>query len=191
LHPILFNYKYKAMAEDKKEKWMNYLALSTVIFAVCATLSTFKGGGYGSKALLNQTNASDQWAFYQSKSIKSALTSNQKDNLELQKELLSIESHSKVDLSKYDAKISIYEEEIKRYDTEKSAIKTKAENFEKDRDICQVHGGKFGLAVIFLQVTILLSSIAGLLKKKPVWYLSLGIGIIGIVFFLDGFFLFL
>lgn len=179
------------MAEDKKEKWMNYLAMTTVIFAVCATLSTFKGGGYGSKALLNQTNASDQWAFYQSKSIKSALTNNQKDNLELQKELLSIETHSKEDMSKYDAKIANYEQEIKRYDEEKATIKAKAEAFEKDRNDCQEHGGQFGLAVIFLQVTILLSSIAGLLKKKPVWYLSLGIGVIGIVFFIDGFLLFL
>lgn len=88
------------MTEDKKEKWMNYLAMTTVIFAVCATLSTFKGGGYGSKALLNQTNASDQWAFYQSKSIKSALTKNQKDNIELQREILVNGSHSKEDLSK-------------------------------------------------------------------------------------------
>ena len=179
------------MAEEKKERWMNYLAMTTVIFAVCATLSTFKGGGYGSKALLNQTNASDQWAFYQSKSIKSALTSNQKDNLELQKELLFIETHAKEDLSKYDAKIVKYEQEIKRYEEEKAAIKAKAEAFEKDRNDCQEHGGQFGLAVIFLQVTILLSSIAGLLKKKPVWYLSLGIGVIGIVFFIDGFLLFL
>lgn len=179
------------MADEKKEKWMNYLAMTTVIFAVCATLSTFKGGGYGSKALLNQTNASDQWAFYQSKSIKGELTSNQKDNLELQKELLLIETHSKEDLTKYDAKIAKYDEEIKRYETEKAAIKAKAEAFEKDRNDCQEHGGQFGIAVIFLQVTILLSSIAGLLKKKPVWYLSLGIGFIGIVFFLDGFFLFL
>jgi hypothetical protein len=170
---------------------MNYLAMTTVIFAVCATLSTFKGGGYGSRALLNQTSASDQWAFYQAKSIKSALTSNQKDNLELQKELLSIESKSKEDLTKYDAKIAQYEAEIKRYENEKKEIKIKAEAFEKDRDGCQEHGGQFGLAVIFLQVTILLSSIAGLLKKKPVWYLSLGIGVIGIIFFLDGFFLFL
>ena len=179
------------MAEDKKEKWLNYLAMTTVIFAVCATLSTFKGGGYGSRALLNQTSASDQWAFYQSKSIKSALTSNQKDNLELQKELLSIESHSKEDLSKYDAKIALYKEQIKRYDEEKAGIKAKAEAFEKDRNDCQEHGSQFGIAVIFLQVTILLSSIAGLLKKKPVWYLSLGIGVIGLVFFIDGFFLFL
>ena len=179
------------MAEDKKETWTNYLAMTTVIFAVCATLSTFKGGGYGSKALLNQTNASDQWAFYQAKGIKSSLTSNQKDNIELQKELLAIESHSTKDLTKYDEKIALYEKEIKRYEDEKVVIKAKATAFEKERDDNQTHGKQFGLAVIFLQVTILLSSIAGLMKKKPVWYLSLVIGMVGILFFLDGFFLFM
>ena len=30
------------MAEEKKEQWLNYLALTTVIFAVCATLATLK-----------------------------------------------------------------------------------------------------------------------------------------------------
>lgn len=179
------------MADDKKEKWMNYLAMTTVIFAVGATLSTFKGGGYGSRALLNQTNASDQWAFYQAKGIKSTLTSNQKDNLELQKELLTVASHAKEDLSKYDERIAHYEAEVKRYEEEKAAIKAKAEAFEKGRNDCQEHSKQFGLAVIFLQVTILLSSIAGLLKKKPVWYLSLGIGLVGLIFFADGFFLFL
>jgi hypothetical protein len=34
------------MTEDKKEAWVNLLALTTIIFAVCATLSTFKGGGF-------------------------------------------------------------------------------------------------------------------------------------------------
>jgi hypothetical protein len=31
------------MADEKKEPWLNYLALTTVIIAVCATLSTFRG----------------------------------------------------------------------------------------------------------------------------------------------------
>jgi len=34
------------MAEEPKEKWLNYIALTTVILAVCATLSTFKGACY-------------------------------------------------------------------------------------------------------------------------------------------------
>ncbi len=67
------------MAEEKKERWLSYLALTTVIFAVCATLSTFKGGGFSTKSVLAQTQASDQWAYYQSKSIKSYLYELQKE----------------------------------------------------------------------------------------------------------------
>ncbi len=179
------------MAEEKKEKWLNYLALSTVIFAVCATLATFKGGGYSSKALLNQTNAANQWSYFQSKSIKSYIFENQKDNLELQKDIISKTSNSKEDIAKYQVRIDNYDTKLKQYEIDKVEIKAKAEAFEKGRDECQKHGGLFGIAVIFLQVTILLSSIAGLMKKKPVWYLSLAIGAIGLFYFLNGFFLFL
>ena len=179
------------MAEEKKEKWMNFLALSTVIFAVCATLSTFKGGGYGSKALLNKTNASDNWSYFQAKSIKSSLTKNQKDNLELQKEVIAQTPNLKNEIPKYDAKIAKYEKDVKRYELEKDSISAVAKAFENAIVDCQKHGAGFGYAVIYLQVSILLSSIAGLMKKKPVWYLSLAVGAFGIFYFLDGFFLFL
>jgi hypothetical protein len=45
--------------------------------------------------------------------------------------------------------------------------------------------------VIFLQIAILLSSIAALMKKKPVWVLGLITGAFGVVYFLNGFFLFI
>lgn len=32
------------MVEEQKEHWLNQMALATVILAVCATLSTFRGG---------------------------------------------------------------------------------------------------------------------------------------------------
>ncbi len=72
------------MAEEKKEPWLNYLALTTVILAVCATLSTFKGGGFSTRSVLSQTQASDQWAYYQAKSIKGYLYELQKEKLELE-----------------------------------------------------------------------------------------------------------
>ena len=71
------------MAEEKKEPWLNLLALTTIIFAVCATLSTLKGGGYGSKAMISQSQASDQWAFYQAKSIKGYVYDLQKEQFEM------------------------------------------------------------------------------------------------------------
>ena len=52
------------MAEEQKEPWLNRMALATVILAVCATLSTFKGGSYSTQSVINQALASDQWSFY-------------------------------------------------------------------------------------------------------------------------------
>jgi hypothetical protein len=72
------------LAEEKKEPWLNYLALTTVILAVCATLSTFKGGSYSTRSVLSQSQAANQWAFYQAKSIKSYLYEVQKEKLELE-----------------------------------------------------------------------------------------------------------
>ena len=72
------------MAEEPKEKWLNYLALTTVILAVCATLSTFKGAGYSTRAVLSQSQATNQWAYYQAKGIKGYLYEIQKEALELE-----------------------------------------------------------------------------------------------------------
>ncbi len=178
------------MAEEKKEKWTTYLALTTVLIAVCATLSTFKGGGYGSKTLMNQTKASDQWAFYQAKGIKSYLFENQIDNLEIQKDLVAKSPNAKETLAKYQAKIDAYKKKLAQYDMDKAEIKKNAEAFIKDGEMFKKHGDAFGIAVIFLQISILLSSIAALTKRKMVWYFSLLVGIAGVFYFFNGFFLF-
>jgi hypothetical protein len=178
------------MAEEKKEKWMNFLALTTVIFAVCATLSTSKGGGYGSKALLNQSKESDSWSAYQAKSIKQSLTENQKENIELQQSIVAKSALTKADEAKYQELIDKYSQKIKRYKIEKDSISAEAISWKKKQSENQEHGAQFGLAVIFLQIAIVLSALAGIMKKKLVWYLSIGIGLIGIFYFADGFFLF-
>jgi len=178
------------MAEEKKEGWTTYMAISTVIIVVCATLSTFKGGGYSNKSLMNQTSASDQWSFYQSKSLKSYVFEMQKDNLELQSELIKNSNPSKEVLAKYEEKLASCNKKIHQYELDKEEISRTAKKFEAEREDCKLHGSAFGIAVIFLQISILLSSISALAKKKYVWLLSLLVGAIGIIYFLDGFFLF-
>lgn len=174
------------MAEDKKEPWLNYLALTTVIFAVCATLSTFKGGGFSTRSVMSQSQASDQWAYYQAKSIKSYMYQMQKENLELR--LLDLPKGSDK-AHNYQEKIADYGRKIEKYEQEKTEIQDKAKELEGVRDEAQKHSKAFGMAIIFLQISILLSSIAGLLKKKPVWYVGMVTGVVGLFFFVDGFFL--
>jgi len=177
------------MAEEPKEKWLNYLALTTVILAVCATLSTFKGAGYSTRSVLSQTQAANQWAYYQSKSIKGYLYEIQKESLELESKKDKVKG-SKALVSEYEKKIAMYTQKINKYDEEKAVISKEAKRLETVRDEAQKHSGIFGLAVIFLQIAILLSSIAALMKKKVLWMLGVGTGSIGLVYFANGFLLF-
>jgi hypothetical protein len=178
------------MAEEKKEPWLNYLALATVILAVCATFSTFRGGSFSTRSVLSQTHAANQWAYYQSKSIKGYLYELQKEKFELELKALGPKGPGSL-VDEYQKKIDFYGKNIKRYNEEKAQIEKDARNFETLRDDAQKHAQAFGIAVIFLQIAVLLSSIAALMKKKRVWIVGLVTGLIGIFYFIDGFFLFL
>jgi hypothetical protein len=176
--------------EEKKEKWLNYLALSTVILAVCATLATFKGGQHSTRGVLAQTEAANQWAYFQAKSIKEHTYEIQKERLEL--ELKTAFRKAPPDVAEsYNKRLEDYGRKLKKYQTEKAEIEKDARNLETTKSDALRHSRSYGIAVIFLQIAIMLSSIAALMKKKPVWYLGMTTGVAGIVFSIDGFLTFL
>ena len=137
---------------------------------------------------MSQTQASDQWAYFQAKSIKSYIYDMQKEKIEL--ELKTAGNMSPQATAEYAKKIEEYEKKSKKYDTEKNEIQAEAKGFEQVRNDAQEHSQIFGIAVIYLQIAILLSSIAALIKKKLVWLLGVSVGLVGVVYFLNGFLLF-
>ena len=178
------------MADEKKEPWLNVLALTTVLFAVAATLSTFRGGSFSTKSLLFQSQASDQWAFYQAKAIKGSLYEVEREHLTRELQGLEAGKGSASQLASARKALADTDRRVARYDQEKAEIKKTAEKLEIDREDALRHNRPFGLAVIYLQIAILLSSIAALLKKPPVYWLGLLVGVAGVVYFANGFFLF-
>ncbi len=175
---------------EKREGWLNYLALATVILALGATLSTLRVGSYSNRSILRQTQASDQWAYYQAKSIKGYLYELQKEKLELELKLLR-STGPQTTIDEYEQKIQSYGKKMKKYDEEKAEIQKEAKGLEGQRDVAVMHSMAFGYAVILFQLSILLSSIAALMKKPRVWYLGLILGAAGAVYFANGFWLFL
>lgn len=177
------------MADERKEPWMNYLALTTVVFAVCATLSTLKGGGFSTRSVMSQSQASDQWSYFQAKSIKGYVYELQKEKFEM--DLKAGRSMNKALAADYEKRIAAYQEKIGRYEKEKEEIRRKAEELESRRDLSQRHSGAFGMAAMFLQIAILLSSISALMKQKYFWFIGMAAGCFGLLYFFNGFFLFL
>src|SRR5215468_12118119 len=67
--------------ERATPKWVKALSLSTAIIAVFAAVSSLQSGANSneailekSEAMLNQSRASDQWAYFQAKGLKATLS---------------------------------------------------------------------------------------------------------------------
>ncbi|HYA14623.1 MAG TPA: DUF4337 domain-containing protein [Syntrophales bacterium] len=176
------------MSETKPEKWISWIALATAIMAVFAAITTLYLGKYSSRAILNQGQETDQWAYYQSKSIKSYIYEVQKQKLEL--EMMQTAGKPKAVMEKYSKLINDYDKKIKRYEGEKAEIKAQAETIAKSKEDAQARAGNFGYGLIFLQIAIMLSSISALTKKKPLFYLGIAMVSGWIFFFLDAIYLF-
>jgi hypothetical protein len=173
---------------EMKEKWQGWLALSTAIMAVLAALTTLYMGKFSSRAIMAQGQESDQWAYYQAKSIKGHTFEVNKKTLELQ--YLMQKGLSPEAAAEYQKTLSKYGEEIKRYEGEKKEIKDKAESIAKTKLKAQDMGGNFAYALIFLQIALMLSSIASLTKRHYLWYIALICNVGWLFFFLDAWLLF-
>lgn len=173
---------------EQKEKWQGRLALSTAIMAVLAALTTLYMGKYSSRAIMAQGQESDQWAYYQAKSIKGHTYEVNLNTLELQ--YLSQKGLSPEAAAEYQKTLSKYGEEIKRYDGEKKEIKEKAEKIAKAKLKAQEMGGNFAYALIFLQIALMLASISSLTKRRYLWYIALVCNVGWLYFFLDAWLLF-
>jgi hypothetical protein len=167
-----------------KERWTQWVALTTTILAVCAAISSLKGGGYSTKVQLATTRENDKWAQYQSKSIKQNLFVVEQSLLEVQ----ALEARSPEAKAAIGERLARLQAEIVRYDKEKGELRGAAEGIQQEQADYQRHGGNFGLAVMLLQIAIMLSSVGALIKKPAMWGVGLVFGVAGLAYMANGFF---
>src|SRR6266404_4293662 len=60
-------------AEHGGAPWLSWVALSTAILAGLAASAGLLSGHHVNEAMMNQIEASDQWGYYQAKSIKASV----------------------------------------------------------------------------------------------------------------------
>jgi len=151
-------------AKEKAEAWTKYVALTLVIIAVIAAVANQYSGKYSSQVQINQIKASDQWNYYEAKSIKqhldvSALTQLQADN-----------STTNPAMAKAVLKIQT---EIAHFELDKTNIQNTALAFEKKRDDAALRGRHMGLSVTLFSVAIATASICTVTKRKPLWFAAM------------------
>ena len=122
--------------------------------------------------MLDQIKSSDQWAYYQAKSIKAEVAASTAQILDAMGKPLPKES----------------EEKKKKYDEDKIEIqKTAKEAAESSESHMKKHV-VLSRSVTIFQIAIALSAIAILTRKKAMWYVSMILAAAGTVFLVLGFF---
>jgi len=174
------------LEELKNKTFSKRVALVTAVFAVALALAALGGNHATKEMLLAQQRASDQWAFYQAKSIREHESKVHKQLLEL--ELARAGAGLTPDArQKMETALAALTDEAQRYNTEKKEIEEKAKELEKERDVYRAKDPYFEYAEALLQISIVMASIAIMSGSVPIFVVSLTVAAVGALFTFDGY----
>lgn len=176
------------LEELKGKKFTRGVALTTAIFAVLLAITSLGGNNATKDMLLSQQQASDQWAFYQSKTMREHIYKSQRMRLEA--DLIDRPSSLKPEVRrKYEELLTIFRDEENRYNTEKKKIEAEAKSLEAARDKGMSKDPYFDYAEVLLQIAIVMASISILASSRQVFALAFICAIAGTVLMLNGYLL--
>ena len=154
-------------AEHGGERWISGVALSTAILAVLAAITGLLSGMHANEAMMSQIESSDQWSYYQAKSIKASV---------LDAKISLANSPNETDSQKRD-----------RYEKEQDEIKTEAEHKTAEAKSNFHQHEVFARGVTMFQIAIAIAAISALTKRRRFWVVSMLFGVAGCVFLVLGF----
>ena len=157
--------------KEKREAWTKYVSLTVVIIAVIAAIVSQWAGKYSSRVQMSQAQASDQWAFYQAKSIKQHLD---------ETTVAQFSRIANTNDAEAMATLAKLKTDLDRYEQEKADIKAKAEALEKTRDDAGKRSSRMGTAISCFTVAIACASICTVTKRKPLWFVSMILAAVGL-----------
>jgi hypothetical protein len=150
----------KAAEAREEGKSPMYIAISTAFMAVIAAIAGMMAGHHSNEAVIEQIKASDQWAFYQAKSIKAEIRA-------LQPAGANTKSP----------------EQVKK---EEEEIQKEAKEDEASSQNHLEHHILLARSVTLFQIAIAISAIAILTRKRLLWVVGMVIASVGVVFFVLG-----
>ena len=172
--------------EERRDKtFSRRVALTTAVYAVILAIASLGGNNAMKEMLLAQQEASNQWAYYQSKVIREHL--NRGNKLMLEAQLAEPSPLKGAERAKIEALVQKFGEEEKRMNVDKKEIEPKARAAEAERDRNQTKDPYFDYAEVLLQISIVCSSIAILSGSRPMFWFSAVMAFCGLLLTINGF----
>src|SRR5438128_11599016 len=154
-----------------KRHWIDHAARTTAVLAVLAAVSSGQYANQFSRTILAQAEASDQWSYFQAKSIKRHIVTGQ---VELLKALATTAPQAAAALDKLQADDAAA---VKKYEQELAEAKAQAEATEKQKRLHERQGTWFQGAFIILQAGVVVCTIASSAKRKELRILAIALGL--------------
>ena len=153
------------------------IALTTAILAAFAAIASLQAGSTVNEALVLKTEAtrlqaeaSDKWAYYQAKNLKSAVN-------EVSRTIyVALDKPAPQELAKAQEK---YAEDQRKASEEAKELEKERDAKGGEADHLMHHHHFFAQSVALLQVAIALGAVAALTRKRVVWVGSILLGLVG------------
>ena len=165
------------------------VAMLIAILALVLAISETLGKGAQTTALNINIEAANLWNFFQAKTIRGTVLKTAAEELELSLATAGPEAKQAIE-----KRVSDWKKNVARYDSEPEtgegrkelAARAKAAESKRDRSLAAYH--HFELASAAVQIAIVLASATVITGAGWLTFVSLGLGVIGIVFCGIGFF---
>lgn len=158
--------------EKKKESFERRSAVTVAILASVCAFASLCTSNTCSDVLLGATNASDSWAYFQSKSMKS-------HTYEVERDIAEMLLPTAVDEAKRKAVVDACTKQSARYAKEKEEAKAQAEGYQKTVVDSARKNGDYEIASLLMQVAIVIVSISILVRRNALWAGGTLIGLAG------------
>jgi hypothetical protein len=156
------------------------VSLTISILAVLVAGAALLSHRAHTEELLRQSQATDQWAYYQAKNIRWH---------EVQSIADLLGALAPQDKEKTAAVREKYLKEVERYEGDKDEISDKAKELEKERDLISRRADRYDGGEALLEVGLVICSITLLTKRRAFWFAGMIVGAFGVGMALTGLFL--
>jgi hypothetical protein len=164
--------------EGTRHRTLAPVTMTMAILAVLVAAVSLMGHRAHTEELLSQTQATDQWAYYQAKDIR-------RHTYELFIDETSVFALQNSDqIAKQKQK---YNQEIERYRGEEKDIEAEARKAEDEVKFQRRRANRFDLGEVLLEAALVICSITLLTQKRFFWILGTFLGICGVAIGAAGF----
>ncbi|HYZ90511.1 MAG TPA: DUF4337 domain-containing protein [Myxococcales bacterium] len=165
----------EASVEAPRKNWIDHAPRTTAVLAVLAAVASGQYANRFSRTILAQAEASDQWSYYQAKSIKRHIENGQ---LEMERAFAAARPELKGAIAQLEANAAVT---TQRYDAELAGIRARAEAIDADKSRQQKQGDRFQYAFVVLQAGVVLSTIAASARRRSLWVFAILCGLAGLL----------